>query len=148
MATTLEYREAHTPGVRLEPLKYSQETLELWVKWMNDPDMRQYMSSSLTNDKEHIREWLEFASTNESRHYFTINVDNPPPLRSGEASPPIFLAGESGEASKNIGFISVRIDQNPKDTAEIGIIIGEKEYQGKGIGSTVLKDVLTKCEDE
>ncbi len=125
MAKNLEYREAHTPGVRLEPLKYSDETLELWVKWMNDPEIRQYMYRSLTSNKDRIKEWLELASISESRHYFTIMTEG-----------------------KNIGFVSVRQDKNPKDTAEIGIIIGEKEYQGKGIGSTVLKKVLTKCEDE
>jgi len=125
MATTLEYREACTPEMHLEPLTYSQATLDLWFKWMNDPDIRQYMYQRLTGDKDRIKKWLELASTSESRHYFTINVDN-----------------------KNIGFISVRQDKNPKDTAEIGIIIGEKEYQGKGIGSTVLKEVLTKCEDD
>lgn len=132
MATTLEYRESHTPGVRLEPLKYSQETLDLWTKWMNDPDIRQYMYQSLTSNKDRIKEWLKLASISESRHYFTIHVDNPP----------------TGEASKNIGFVSVRQDKNPKDTAEIGIIIGEKEYQGKRIGSTVLKEVLAKCKDD
>ena len=119
MAKNLEYREAHTPGVRLEPLKYSDETLELWVKWMNDPEIRQYMYRSLTSNKDRIKEWLELASISESRHYFTIMTEG-----------------------KNIGFVSVRQDKNPKDTAEIGIIIGEKEYQGKGIGSTVLKKFL------
>ena len=89
MATTLEYRsvslsfpkeikEIQTPEVRLEPLKYSQETLDLWFKWMNDPDLRKYMSLSLTNDKEHIREWLELASMGESRHYFTIMTEGLP----------------------------------------------------------------------
>lgn len=125
MATTLEHRESHTPKLCLEPLKYSQETLNLWTKWMNDPDIRQYMYQSLTSNKNRIKEWLELASISESRHYFTIMTEG-----------------------KNIGFVSVRQDKNPKDTAEIGIIIGEKEYQGKGIGSTVLKEVLTKCEDE
>lgn len=120
-----ETKEILSPTVRLEPLTYNEETLDLWFKWMNDPDIRRYMYQSLTSDKDRIKKWLELASVSESRHYFTIHVD-----------------------SKNIGFISVRQDKNPKNTAEIGIIIGEKEYQGKGIGSTVLKEILTKCEDE
>ena len=117
MIETLAYREIPVPTVRLEPLTYSDETLDLCVKWMNDPDIRQYMYRSLTSNKDRIKEWLELASISESRHYFTIHVDNLP-----------------AQAGKNIGFISVRQDKNPKDTAEIGIIIGEKEYQGKGVG--------------
>lgn len=133
MASTLEYRaltislpkETLSPTVRLEPLKYSDETLALWVKWLNDPDIRQYMYRSLTNNRDRIKEWLELASISESRHYFTIQVDE-----------------------KNVGFISVRQDKHPTDTAEIGIIIGEKEYQSKGIGKKVLSEVVEKCEND
>lgn len=131
MIETLAYREIPVPTVRLEPLTYSDETLDLCVKWMNDPDIRQYMYRSLTSNKDRIKEWLELASISESRHYFTIHVDNLP-----------------AQAGKNIGFISVRQDKNPKDTAEIGIIIGEKEYQGKGVGKKALSEVLEKCEKE
>lgn len=135
MATTLEYRalsisfpqeikEIPTPDVQLEPLSYSDETLELWTKWMNDPDIRQYMYASLTKVKEAIKDWLQFASESTTRHYFTIMADE-----------------------KNVGFISVRPDEQPKDTAEIGIMIGEKEYQGKGVGTKALQEVLTKCKN-
>lgn len=136
MATTLEIthisytfpsemKEVPLPTVRLEPLKYSEETLDLWVKWMNDPDIRQYMYASLTKDPEAIKDWLIFACESKTRHYFSIISEE-----------------------KNIGFISVRQDEKPNDTAEIGIVIGEKEYQGKGIGSKVLKEVLTTCADD
>ena len=120
-----ETKEVLSPTVQLEPLKYSDETLDLWVKWMNDPDIHQYMYASLTKDREKMKRWIELASTSASRHYFTINVDN-----------------------KNVGFISVRQDKHPADTAEIGIMIGEKEYQGKGVGTRALKEVLTKCEND
>ncbi len=125
MVALPEYRETIAPTIRLEPLKYSDETLNLWVKWMNDPDIRQYMYRSLTSNKDRIKEWLELASISDSRHYFTIHVDN-----------------------NNIGFISVRQDKHPINTAEIGIIIGEKEYQSKGIGKKVLSEVLEKCEND
>lgn len=143
MATTLEIsrisytfpnetKEALSPIVRLEPLKFSEETLDLWVKWMNDPDIRQYMYASLTKNRDAIKDWLIFACESKTRHYFSIMVDNP----------------TARKADTNIGFISIRQDKKPNDTAEIGIVIGEKEYQGKGIGTKVLKDVLTKCEND
>lgn len=136
MATTLEIthisysfpketKEVHMPHVHLEPLTYSDETLDLWTKWMNDPEIRKYMYASLTQDKETIKDWLTFAAESDSRHYFSIIA-----------------------ANKNIGFISVRQDEKPSDTAEIGIVIGEKEYQGKGIGKKVLSEVLEKCEKD
>lgn len=136
MATTLEItrisyafpketKEVRMPQVHLEPLTYSDQTLDLWTKWMNDPDIRKYMYRSLTNNKDRIKDWLELASVSDSRHYFTIHADG-----------------------NNIGFISVRQDKHPTDTAEIGIVIGEKEYQGKGIGKKVLSEVLEKCEKD
>lgn len=128
MAATLEYRssvfvskpkEALTPSVRLERLTYSEKTLDLWVKWMNDPAIRQYMFSDLPKDKKIIKTWLEIASTEPSRHYYSI------------------LSGE-----KNIGFINLRVDANPNNTAEIGIVIGEKDHQSKGNGTKALKEIL------
>ena len=118
-------KERMAPSIRLERLAYSEKTLDLWVKWMNDPAIRQYMFADLPRERKIIKTWLEIAANEPSRHYYTI------------------LSGD-----KNIGFINLRVDENPKTTGEIGIVIGEKEYQGKGIGSVALKEVLDVAKDE
>lgn len=105
--------------VELTPIIHTQDTLNLWVKWMNDPDIRKWMDDNLPTSKEVIDERLYIATHDPKRHYFSIQTEG-----------------------KQIGFISLRQDQMPQTTGEIGILIGEKEYQGRGLGAQAVETIL------
>lgn len=103
----------------IEPLEHTKDTLERWVTWMNDPEIRQWMFRDLPTSREEINEWLYQATHDPRRHYFSI-------IQNGE----------------NVGFISLRQDHEPSDTGEIGIVIGPNFLRGKGLGKHALDSVL------
>lgn len=105
-------------SVHLEPVNHTRETLDSWVKWINDPDVRKWMWNDLPTSPEDINQWLYNASNDPNRHYFTIIAEG-----------------------KQIGFVNLRQDQAPRSSGEIGIVIGEKEYQSRGIGTNTVKAI-------
>jgi RimJ/RimL family protein N-acetyltransferase len=108
-----------SPIVTLTRTKNTPETLALWIRWMNDPEIRKYMFPDLAQEPEAVARWLDMATTDPKRHYFDIRADG-----------------------KTIGFVSIRQDKRPANSGEVGIIIGEQEYQGKRIGTQALSQVL------
>lgn len=101
--------------IRLEPVAHTQETLGKWIEWINDPEIRKWMYNDLPHSPEDINLWLYNATHDPNRHYFSISADN-----------------------NLIGIVSLRQDQAPNTTGEIGIVIGEKEYQSRGIGTAII----------
>ncbi len=89
------------------------------MKWMNDPDIRTWMYDDLPSMPQDIDNWIYYATTDPLRHYFDITA-----------------------GGKTIGLVSLRQDQQPQNTGEIGIVIGEKEYQSKGVGKQTIQQVL------
>jgi len=109
---------------QLVPITHTQETLDLWIKWMNDPNIRKWMYDNLPSSEEAINTWLHDAARDPKRHYFSIQTDG-----------------------KQIGLISLRQDQVPETTGEIGIVIGEKEYQNQGIGTQAVESIMQYAQD-
>lgn len=105
-------------SVHLEPVQHTRETLDAWVKWINNPDVRKWMWNDLPTSPEDINQWLYNATHDPRRHYFSIVAD-----------------------SKLIGFVNLRQDMAPDTTGEIGIVIGEKQFQSRGIGSLTVKAI-------
>jgi RimJ/RimL family protein N-acetyltransferase len=111
--------------IYLEPIAHTQKTLDLWVKWMNDPDIRKWMYDDLPSSPEDINNWLYNATYDARRHYFAIQTST----------------------NKQIGFVSLRQDLQPNTTGEIGIIIGEKDYQSRGVGTQTIDAMLIYAKD-
>lgn len=107
-----------TISVHLEPVQHTRETLDHWVTWINDPDVRKWMWNNLPTSSDEINEWLYNAANDPRRHYFTIVADG-----------------------KQIGFVNLRQDHAPDTSGEIGIVIGEKNFQSRGIGSLTVKAI-------
>ncbi len=105
--------------VHLEPTRQTKETRVNWLRWITDPDIRKWMSGPLPEHPDQVYHWVEAATTDARRHYFDIFSDN-----------------------KAVGFVSLRQDQQPETTGEIGIVIGDKQYQGRGIGSRAIAELL------
>ena len=105
--------------VHLEPTQQSKETRSNWLRWITDPDIRQWMCGTLPKQPEEVYRWVYNATNDPRRHYFDIQADG-----------------------RAIGFVSLRQDQMPETTGEIGIVIGDKQYQGRGIGTQAIDTLL------
>lgn len=110
--------------VRLERSKQTKETRANWLRWITDPDIRQWMSGPLPEHPGEVYRWVYVATTDPLRHYFDIQSNG-----------------------KAVGFVSLRQDQQPDTTGEIGIVIGDKQYQSRGIGTQAIKELLTYAKE-
>lgn len=131
MAVALEYRVPPTqkeilpsPAIHIEPTQQSKETRANWLRWMNDPDIRMWMYDDLPSKPEEIYRWVYNATHDPKRHYFDIKIGD-----------------------KTVGLISLRQDQKPDNTGEIGIVIGEKGFQEKGVGKQAVAQLLAYAKD-
>lgn len=124
MAALQEVKKASL-SIRLEPVRHDSQTLENWVTWMNDPDIRKWMYNDLPHSTEEIGTWLENATTDPRRHYFSLF-----------------------DGDRMVGFVSLRQDTAPTTTGEIGIVIGKKDDQSRGIGSSAIKKILSYAKND
>ncbi len=106
--------------VRLRPP--AESDLPLFVRWLNDPDVRFWLSISedaeLTLESE--REWLEEMRDDPERVCWTIETPEGWPA----------------------GNVDLREIDETHGRATLGIFIGEKEYWNRGLGSEALRRVL------
>jgi len=104
---------ARSSRLHLTPLHVDH--VESFVKWFNDPDIFGQMRDMgySTHPEEQIR-WVLECNRDAQQRVFSIfhSADN-------------FLIG-------NGGFINIRLDDRK---AEIGLIIGEKQYWDQGLGA-------------
>lgn len=111
--------------VTLAPVYQNIETRHNWLTWLNDPDINKWMYSDKPYTLQEIYRWIDRVVSDPKRHYFSIVADGKP-----------------------IGFVSLREDHKPSNTAEIGIVIGQKDKQSRGIGSETIKQVLEYAQNE
>ena len=91
---------------------------EAYVRWINDPDINQYLESRF------------YEQTIESTKAFIRSVTNDNNYQFG-----IFIK----ETDQHIGNIKIGSINHFHKYADIGFLIGEKEYWGKGIASEAIK---------
>lgn len=108
----------YKPTVTLEKARNDEQTVLQWMKWMNDPEILQFMYDTEPYTKEEIARWVKIVTEDPERHYFYIKADG-----------------------KDVGFVTLRQDQQPHTSAEMGIVIGDKDYWDSGIGSQTVKQV-------
>jgi len=107
--------------VRLRPVE--RDDLPLFVEWFGDPEVRR-----------HLALYLPFSLAQEERWFESL-------LDRLERNQDVLLAIETvgGIQIGNVGLHSV----NWKDrSAELGIVIGEKSYWGKGYGADAVLTML------
>lgn len=90
---------------------------EAYVHWMNDPEINQYLESRF------------YTHTIESTKAFIRSVTNDNNYQFG-----IFIK----ETNKHIGNIKIGSINNYHRFADIGFLIGEKDYWGKGIATEAI----------
>jgi len=105
-------------NIKLGPVK--REYLDYYIKWMNDPELTQYLLMYRPLTREMEEDWFNNLKNREDFFIFAILLFN------------------QDEIEKLLGNCSINVDwKNRVGTS--GIMIGEKTYQGKGYGSEAME---------
>ena len=105
--------------VRLGPIK--REYIESFLKWFNDPEITQYLVAYRPMTRMAEEAWIENLKNRENDIHFSIIIPN-----------------EDGTETL-IGNCGIHAIDWKNRVGEIGIAIGEKEYQNKGYGTEALE---------
>ena len=108
--------------IYLSPAESTEENIEKFVTWVNDFNVTDYLTNSsrlFTRKKE--KEYLEELELNTDKYFFMI---------------------QELKTDKLIGSVSLRNIDWIGRNAEIGILIGDKDYQSKGYGTEAIRLLL------
>jgi RimJ/RimL family protein N-acetyltransferase len=97
-----------------------RDDIPTFVRWLNDPEVRQYLELYLPISKAQEEEWFEARLKDDSGRIFAIET-------------------EEGIPIGNIGLHD--LDWKNRN-AGLGIVIAEKEYWGRGYGSDAVIALL------
>ena len=98
----------------------SKKNLPTFTKWMNDPEIMQYLLVYRPISLGQEEEWYKSMLQQSDMIFFSI------------------LKKEAGKEDILIGNISITLDHRNR-VGNLGIAIGEKAYWGKGYGSEALR---------
>ncbi len=104
--------------VKLGPVK--REFIDYYLKWMNDPELTQYLMMYRPLTREMEEDWFNSLKNRDDFFIFAILLFN------------------QDEIEKLLGNCSIDVDWKNR-VGTCGIIIGEKTYQGKGYGTEAME---------
>lgn len=108
------------PGKRIRLRAIERSDIPTFVRWFNDPEVIKHLLLYLPMSQAQEERWFERYLQDEQRHIFGIETVD-------------------GTLIGNIGLEDV----NWKDRkAELGIVIGEKDYWDKGYGTEAVTTLL------
>jgi len=109
-----------TPNYTLRPFK--TEDASLWQVWDVDPEIQAHMPEpkNIAQDIQEQYNYIEECEQDPEGYYFSIETDS----------------------GVTIGTISLFEINFYHKTAQIGIVIGDKSYWGKGVGTEVVKALV------
>jgi diamine N-acetyltransferase len=111
-------------GKRIRLRRDERDDLPKFVEWLNDPEVRQFISLNLPISQANEEGWFEnMLKRPPEEQPFAIEIKDQDAWR---------LVG-------NCGFFE--IDQQVR-SAEVGILIGDKSYWNKGYGTEVMRLLL------
>ena len=111
-------------GERITLGSVKREYIDAYLKWFNDPEIIQYLSMFRPMTRMMEEDWIENLKNRDDTIAFAI------------------LITDENVGEKLIGNCGLhRIDWKNR-VAEVGITIGEKEYQGKGYGTEAMEVLL------
>jgi RimJ/RimL family protein N-acetyltransferase len=108
--------------VLLGPVK--KEYIDSYLKWLNDPEITQYLDAYLPLTRMMEEDWIENLKNRKDTIVFAIT-----------------FPGED-DLGKHIGNCGLHNIDWKNRVAEVGIMIGEKEYQGKGYGTEAMETLI------
>lgn len=105
--------------VVLRPI--SEKDISKMLKWMNDPDVTQYLAVYMPVYEKEERQWIDDL------------------LKKKQTDIILAIETRKGVYIGNIGIHNI----NWKDrTAEIGIVIGDKDFWGRGYGNQAISLII------
>ena len=108
-------------GVRLRAIE--REDIDRFVRWFNDPEVRRYLLMYEPMSRAKEERWFEERLSRKDDLLLAIEV-------------------REGDSWVHIGNMGLhRIDWKNR-VATLGIVIGEKEYWGKGYGTEAVRTML------
>jgi RimJ/RimL family protein N-acetyltransferase len=116
------------PGAKVSLRPLEKDDLERSLKWLTDPLVNKYLSHNfrdLTHEQE--EKWFNYIK------------------RSGQD---IVFAIIDKEKGLHIGNCALHKINKKKQTAELGIVIGERKYWDRGYGTDVVKTLLSFAFDD
>ncbi len=110
-------------GERVRLRAVERSDLPTFVRWFNDPEVRQYLDIYEPISTEGEEQWFEDLQKRQDVRVYALEA----------------RVGEEWVHIGNIGLHRIRWkDRN----AVLGIAIGEKEYWGKGYGADAIRTIL------
>ena len=109
-------------GEKIILREIEEKDLDLIVKWRNDPEILRWLFSYLPLNKVKQRKWYEKYLNDDTQQTFIIELK---------------------EEETPMGTVGLTDIDYKDQRADLTIIIGEKEYWGKGLGEEAL-DLLVK----
>ena len=100
--------------------------ISIWYKWFNDPEVLEYMR-------------LEQCSWQDEIDYFNFQHFNLKLLH---------LSIIDKKSKQNIGNVVLEISEEHPHIAQFGIVIGEKDFWNKGLGTAVTREIIKIAFDE
>jgi len=97
-----------------------REDLPIFVRWFNDPEVRQYLLMYMPMSLAEEEKWFERQLEDQNNRIFAIETAD----------------------GVHIGNCGLHDFDWKNSKAELGIAIGEKEYWGKGYGSDAVRTLL------
>ncbi len=110
-------------GERVRLRAIEREDVPRFVRWFNDPEVRQYLTMYRPLSRAEEERWVESLASRREDIVLAIEV----------------RAGDQWVHIGNVGLH--RIDWKNR-TATLGIVIGEREYWGKGYGTEAVRTML------
>lgn len=108
-------------SVRLRAIE--REDIPTFVRWFNDPEVRQYLMMYEPLSKAREERWFEAHLDRQNEFLFAIEAN----------------AGDGWVHIGNIGLH--RVDWKNR-AATLGIVLGEKTYWGRGYGTDAVRTIL------
>ena len=122
----MEGEESMIHGVRVRLRAIERDDIPRFLKWLNDPGIRRYLTMYLPLSRAQEERWFDQHLKNEGSQVFAIET----------------IEGE------HIGSIGLH-EINWKDRcANLGIFIGERDFWGQGYGADAIHALLTLAFDE
>ncbi len=114
-------KNAFRTGRRIHFRPLEVEDLETCQAWLNDPENHQFLKRVRPLNRAEEREWLEGQHKKDGVYLFGIALN------------------EGGRLIGNCGLHGTVL---PNRSAELGIAIGEREFQGQGYGAEAIRLLL------
>ncbi len=113
----------HTMSVlgNISVVDFPEERLSAVVGWRNDPVVNKYLRPSYRTLRE-VQEWYEGYFCSRSNRLFAILADG-----------------------TLIGYCTIEAVERTNNKCEVGVVIGEKAYWRRGIGSAVTQELLRRA---